>query len=47
VRALHARDPWFGLTHAGDHGWTRDKLLERIEAGIYPRVLADGLAALR
>ncbi len=47
VRALHARDPWFGLTHAGDQDWTRRLLLERIEAGVYPRSLADGLTALR
>jgi hypothetical protein len=43
VRALHARDPWFGLTHADDEGWTRALLLERIEAGVYPRRLADAL----
>ena len=47
VRALHARDPWFGLTHAGDQEWSRKLLLERIEAGVYPRRLADGLATLR
>jgi len=47
VRALHARDPWFGLTHAGDQAWTQAKLLERIEAGVYPRMLADALAAIR
>jgi hypothetical protein len=44
VRALHARDPWFGLTHAGDQEWTRAMLLDRIEAGVYPRDLAAGLA---
>jgi len=43
VRALHAADPWFGLTHAGDHEWTRARLHDRIEAGIYPRELAGAL----
>jgi hypothetical protein len=43
VRALHARDPWFGLTHAGDQEWTRALLLQRIEAGVYPRDLAQAL----
>jgi hypothetical protein len=43
VRALRTRDPWFGLTHADDHGWTRATLLERIEAGVYPRDLAGTL----
>lgn len=47
VRALHARDPWFGLTHAGDQEWSRALLLQRIEAGVYPPSLSDGLAALR
>jgi hypothetical protein len=45
VRALRARDPWFGLTHADDQGWTQAMLLERIEAGVYPRDLARGLSA--
>lgn len=45
VRALRARDPWFGLTHADDEAWTRAMLLERIEAGVYPRDLASGLHA--
>ena len=45
VRALRARDPWFGLTHADDEGWTRAMLLERIDAGVYPRDLARGLSA--
>ena len=45
VRALRARDPWFGLTHASDQGWTQAMLLERIEAGVYPRDLARGLSA--
>ena len=45
VRVLHARDPWFGLTHAGDQEWTRAMLLGRIEAGVYPRDLADALPA--
>jgi hypothetical protein len=43
VRALHAGDPWFGLTHPDDHAWTRAMLLGRIEAGVYPRDLADAL----
>ncbi|HSH75717.1 MAG TPA: hypothetical protein VLA09_08550, partial [Longimicrobiales bacterium] len=39
VRALHARDPWFGLTHAEDRAPARALLLERIESGVYPRRL--------
>jgi hypothetical protein len=46
VRALRARDPWFGLTHADDEAWTRAMLLERIEAGVYPQDLAGGMSAL-
>jgi hypothetical protein len=43
VRALKARDPWFGLTHAEDEAPTRATLHERIEAGVYPRRLAGSL----
>jgi hypothetical protein len=45
VRALRALDPWFGLTHADDEGWTRSMLEERIAAGVYPERLSDALAA--
>jgi hypothetical protein len=40
VRALKARDPWFGLTHAEDEVPARALLLERIQSGVYPRHLA-------
>lgn len=43
VRALHARDPWYGLTHADDEGPMRALLHRRIEEGVYPRRLADAL----
>lgn len=44
VRVLHSDEPWFGLTHAEDAAPARTQLLERIEAGVYPPRLADGLA---
>jgi hypothetical protein len=46
VRALHARDPWFGLTHAEDQAPARALLLERVQAGVYPERLGKGLPAL-
>jgi hypothetical protein len=44
VRALHARDPWCGLTHADDEGPMRALLQRRIQEGVYPRRLADAFA---
>ncbi len=44
VRVLHADEPWFGLTHAGDAAPARSQLQERIAAGVYPRRLAEGLS---
>lgn len=43
VRAVKARDPWLGLTHAEDETPTRAFLLERIQEGVYPARLADAI----
>ena len=46
VRALHAPDTWFGITHAADRERSAAILRERVASGHYPRRLADGLARM-
>lgn len=46
VAVLHASDRWFGVTHPADRARAEAVLLERLEAGAYPRPLAEGFAAL-
>jgi hypothetical protein len=44
VRVLAAEESWLGITYAEDRERFQSLLGERVEAGVYPRHLADGLA---
>jgi hypothetical protein len=43
VRVLSAEDSWLGITYASDRERFQSMLGERIDTGVYPRALADGL----
>ena len=46
VHVLHAPASWFGITHAADRARSQAILLERVAAGVYPNLLAEGLPRL-
>ena len=42
IHVLHAKDKWFGVTHASDKDQAQAMLLNQINHGVYRRPLADG-----
>lgn len=42
VRVLTSQDQWFGVTYAEDKAWVTASLEDRVEKGLYPRVLWMG-----
>jgi hypothetical protein len=46
VRVLGAEDSWLGITYAEDRDRCQSMLEERIDTGVYPHDLADGLARI-
>ena len=46
MHVLHAKDKWFGVTHASDKNHAEAMLLKQIEQGIYCRPLVAGFSPL-
>ena len=46
MHVLHAKDKWFGVTHASDKDQAQTMLLNQIDQGVYHRPLADGFVPL-